>query len=319
MNVWKLRMAMLSTLALIIGFSTLLVTVILSVTGTFSITSLLFFVILINLIQWLVAPYVIESLYGVKEADPGKYRELYSILEKLSFKARMRKPKLMIAETPIPNAFAYGSPLSGPRVAVTRGLLNTLSAEEIEAVLGHELGHLKHRDVQLMMFASVLPSLFYILSRYFLFAGYDEERRGDVVAISLISLAAYYVLSLFTLYLSRLREYYADHFSVQVAPNPAEGARRLMNALAKIVTSTSRLKSSGLKLGVMGFKELLIADPDSAEVEAAALSSLRGVGEDVRRLLNKKITFSDRLMEMFSTHPNIVNRLKALSEYMSPG
>ena len=313
-NVWKLRTAMLGTLALIIGFSTLLITVLLSITGTFSLTSLLVFVITLNLAQWLVAPYIIEGLYGVKEADPESYRELHAMLESLSSKAGIRKPKLMIAETPVPNAFAYGSPLSGPRVAVTRGLLNNLSNEEIEAVLGHELGHLKHRDVQLMMFASVLPSLFYILSRYFFFAGYEEERRGDVIAISLISLAAYYVLSLFTLYLSRLREYYADFFSVQIAPNPREGSRRLMNALAKIVLSTSKLKTSGMKLGIMGFKELLIADPDSAETEASALSSTYGIDEGVRRLLKRKLTLAERLIELFSTHPNIVKRLKALEE-----
>lgn len=313
-NVWKLRAAMLGTLALIIGFSTLLITVILTITGAFSITSLLAFVVTINLAQWLIAPYIIEGIYRVKEADPERYRELHSVLERLSSKAGIRKPKLMIAETPVPNAFAYGSPLSGPRVAVTRGLLNSLNLEEIEAVLGHELGHLKHRDVQLMMFASVLPSLFYILSRYFLLTGYEEERRGDVVAISLISLVAYYVLSLFTLYLSRLREYYADLFSAQLAPNLGEGSRRLMNALAKIVTSTSKLKASGMKLGVMGFKELLIADPDSAEAEALALSSIHGIDESVRRLLNRKLTLADRLIELFSTHPNIVKRLKALEE-----
>jgi heat shock protein HtpX len=69
----------------------------------------------------------------------------------------------MIADIPIPNAFAYSSPIAGSRVAVTKGLLKSLDEEEIEAVVGHELGHLKHRDVQVMMFVSILPAVFYFI------------------------------------------------------------------------------------------------------------------------------------------------------------
>ncbi len=77
----------------------------------------------------------------------------------------------MLSQIPLPNAFAYGSPLTGSRVAVTQGLLTHLDEGEVEAVLGHELGHLKHRDVQVMMVVSFLPALFYYIGYSMMLSG----------------------------------------------------------------------------------------------------------------------------------------------------
>lgn len=321
MSMLKLRLAAIGTLAAIIGISTLALTVILELLGAASIMTIAMLAVGFNLVQWLVAPYIIDMLYGVKEADPGAYPKLHRMVESLSLRAGLPKPRLMIADLPIPNAFAYGSPLTGNRVAVTSGLLNVLEDEEIEAVLGHELGHLKHRDVQVMMFASVLPSIFYILGRSFLYTAYfsggrREERRGTTFVIGLVSLAIYFILSLFTLYLSRVREYYADSFSVGLMPDVRDGARRLMEALAKIVSHTGKLKASGVSLRVAGFKELFIADPDKAEADMAALARFSRDQELVQRVLRREVTLMDQVLELFSTHPNIVKRLRALEQYM---
>ena len=100
----------------------------------------------------------------------------------LSKKSGISTPQLMLAQIPLPNAFAYGSPLSGSRVAVTQGLLDNLNNGEVEAVLGHELGHLKHRDVQVMMVVSFLPALFYYIGYHLMlsgiFGGGDSKKGG---------------------------------------------------------------------------------------------------------------------------------------------
>ncbi|MEM1550408.1 MAG: M48 family metalloprotease, partial [Candidatus Bathyarchaeia archaeon] len=158
----KLRLAMLATLAIIIGISTLVITVILSYLGA-SLITIGVFVVIVNVFQWLIAPYIIDAIYRTRKVSRGERPELYEVLKRVSAKSGIKTPELRIADISIPNAFAYGSPLTGNRVAVTSGLLNTLSLDEVEAVIGHEVGHLKHRDVQIMMFVSLLPAIFYYI------------------------------------------------------------------------------------------------------------------------------------------------------------
>ena len=133
---------------------------ILQLIGAFNWTLIIFLVATFNIAQWLVAPYIIDALYRVKEISRKDNPKLYSMVERLSRASGIKMPKVMLANVPIPNAFAYGSPIAGTRVAVTKGLLEVLEDEEVEAVIGHELGHLKHRDVQIMMFVSMLPAIF---------------------------------------------------------------------------------------------------------------------------------------------------------------
>ena len=130
MNMWKLRASVLGTLAVIIGLSTLFFTVLLSLTGAFSIATLVIFVIVFNIIQWLLAPYIIDALYRAKEVSESDNPELCRMVKRLSEKSGIAKPKVMKADIPVPNAFAYGSPVAGSRVAVTTGLLKTLEPED---------------------------------------------------------------------------------------------------------------------------------------------------------------------------------------------
>ncbi|MEM2876229.1 MAG: zinc metalloprotease HtpX, partial [Candidatus Bathyarchaeia archaeon] len=262
MGMWRLRLSILGTLALIIGITTLVFAAVLSLIGALSIFTLLLLIIPFNVVQWLIAPYMIDALYRVKEVSPSEEPELHDIVERLSVKSGIKKPRVMEARIPIPNAFAYGSPIAGSRVAVTTGLLRTLDLDEVEAVLGHELGHLKHRDVQVMMFVSILPAIFYYLGWSLLWARYSsrEEKAGSAAALGLISIIVYWVLTLLTLHLSRLREYYADRHSVSVAN---EGARNLSEALAKITLHTSRFRKDMVN-GFSSFKALFISDPERA-------------------------------------------------------
>ena len=306
---------MLGTLAIIIGLSTLFFTAVLWWIGV-DLILMPIFVIVFNIIQWLIAPYIIDAIYRVREVSPSEKPQLHAMVDRLSQKSNLKKPRVMVARMPIPNAFAYGSPITGSRVAVTSELLNTLDEEEVEAVIGHELGHLKHRDVQIMMFVSILPSIFYYIGFSMLWSS-AYRRRDDgssgAAAIGIISILMYFILTLFTLYLSRLREYFADRHSASIVE---DGPRKLSEGLAKIVDSTHKLKRSRKNVGTMGsFKALFISDPDRVEADSAAISRAVGIRADqrlVENVLRKEVTALDRLAELFSTHPNIVKRLRAL-------
>lgn len=323
MGLWKLRLSIIGTLATLIGLSTLFFAIILHLGGLVNLASLsglsvlIGLVVAFNLLQWLMAPYMIDAMYRVREADRSQYGRLYAMLEGLCRKMKLKAPKLMIADLPVPNAFAYGSPLTGNRVAVTKALLRELEDEEVEAVIGHELGHLKHRDVQVMMLASVLPAIFYIIGYSLMWRsalGYGRERNsGLVVLVGLASMAIYWFLSLLVLHLSRLREYYADRRSATTVEG---GARKLSEALAKIVFSSGRARIRTGDQGFSAFKALFIEDPDKAPSDALLLSSYRARSDEelVRSILSRRITWADRIAELFSTHPNIVKRLRALQE-----
>jgi len=318
MNLWKLRISTFGTLAAIIGLSTLFFTIILSWTAAFNWITLGIFVVIFNLVQWLFAPYLIDAMYHAQEVSKSDDPELYGMVERLSQKSGIKMPKVMLAKMPVPNAFAYGSPIAGTRVAVTTELRKTLEAEEVEAVIGHELGHLKHRDVQVMMFVSLLPALFYWIGYSMLLsAGYGrrDERGGGAALIGMASILIYWILTLFTLHLSRVREYYADRHSATIVE---EGPRKLSEGLAKIVNSTGRMKRRRRDAGSLNsFKALFIADPDRAESDTVSIMQAGAYMADqrlVQEILSRKVTTLDMVAELFSSHPNIIKRLRALQE-----
>lgn len=316
MGLWRLRLSMIGTLAVIIGLSTLFFTVILTLIGNLNFMLIGILVVAFNILQWLIAPYIIDALYHIREIKKGDNPKLYSMVERLSVKSKIKMPKVMLARIPLPNAFAYGSPIAGTRVAVTTGLLKTLDDEEVEAVIGHELGHLKHRDVQIMMFVSILPAILYYIGYSLMlssmFSRSQREGGGAGILIGIIAMLLAWFLNLFTLYLSRLREYYADRHSASIVD---DGAIKLSEGLAKIVYASGRMKKYRREVSQFNaLKALFIADPDRADVDIVQLAHFSGDQRLVHELLKKEVTFTDKLMEIFSTHPNIVKRLKALQE-----
>ncbi len=322
LDLTKLRISMLGTLTIIIGISTAFFAVILGYLGLLNIFSLLVLASLFNIVQWLFAPYLINTLYRVKDVKEDESPKLYRMVKRLSAKSGVKMPGLGIANISLPNAFAYGSPVAGKRVVITQGLLDTLEDEEVEAVIGHELGHLKHRDVQIMMLVSFLPSLFYILGRSTMFSAYygryynERRRNGGMYIIGAISMLTYFVLMLFTLSLSRLREYYADSHSVSIVE---DGSRKLSEGLAKIAMKTRRMRIGNQKEAFMfnGFKSLFISDPDRAILDSSRIERYIKPSDQeiVGRLLNRRVSSTDTLLELFSTHPNITKRLKNLRLY----
>jgi heat shock protein HtpX len=123
-----------------------------------------------------------------------------------------------------------------------------------------------------------------------------------------------WILNMFILYLSRLREYYADRHSASVVEG---GSSKLSTGLAKIVNATKnmgRIKQETKNLSA--FKALFITDPERANVDSVEISKMSGANNQklVQDIMSKKLTTADRILEIFSTHPNIVKRLKALQE-----
>jgi heat shock protein HtpX len=308
---------MAGTVAVIIAVSTLGFSLLLSFFGVYDLYVLAAMVVIFNLAQWLFAPYIINGIYGVRPFEEGESPGLRSMVEELSERSGIATPKLMLSKIPIPNAFAYGSPLTGNHVAVTQGLLSELEAEEVEAVVGHELGHIKHRDVQVMMFISLLPSLFYMVARSTIYGRYynrDRRDSGGLAFLGSISMLVYFFLLMFNLNLSRLREYYADQHASEVV---RDGSRKLSEALAKISTSTYKIQRGyGRSMALSGFKTLFISDPDRAGRDAVEIHNMRYGGSDedlVRSVMDREVSTLSSFAELFSTHPNIVKRLRALN------
>ncbi len=258
-------------------------------------------VVVLNVAQWLLAPYLIGWIYKVKELKQDEKPELHQMVNDISRKSGIAVPKLMLANIPLPNAFAYGSPLSGTRVAVTQGLLDSLDSGEVEAVLGHELGHIKHHDVQVMMVASFLPALFYYIGYSMMlsgmFGGGQKKNSGGSNALIGIAFMAFsWVLTLFTLYLSRLREYYADRHSVSVVEN---GAEKLSTGLVTIVEESKRggqQKKEDQK-NQSSFRALFITDTNRASADSADLhaAQIRSKQDLLRDTLAKQPTKVDNV------------------------
>jgi heat shock protein HtpX len=307
-----LRVSMFAVWIAVVGTATLVLTALILYLGlpTIFIYGVFGFVVLIHILQWLFGPYIINAIYGVKLADEYEYGWLHQIVEQLSIRSGLRsKPKVMIANIDVPNAFAYGSPLTGPMVAVTRGLVGKMPREELEAVVAHEVGHLRHRDVVVMLMISLIPALIYYIgySLYYsgLFGSYGRRNGSSgagaiLVGIGLIVLS--FIFNLFVFFMSRLREYYAD---THAALNVQDGARKLQRALVRIMILAGRIKPTQ-RIRSDSLKMFFIVDPDVALDPRLDIDS---VIEELRQA--RPSTLSD----IFSTHPHPAKRIKHLDKF----
>ena len=163
--------------------------------------------------------------------------ELHGMIDRLCAMADMPKPRVAIADTPLPNAFATGRSPSHSAVCVTTGILQTLTAEELEAVLAHELSHVAHRDVLVMTVAASAGIVAGMLTRSAQFGGFSIGRSRDngagaigFVAVLVVSLVVYAISFLLLRLLSRYRELSADRAGAYLTQKPSA----LASALTKI-------------------------------------------------------------------------------------
>jgi len=295
--------------------------VIVAIGSYMGVGSVLLYIILavvFTFFQFLIGPAMVGWTMKVKLVSEKEEPELHQMVSELARQAKMPKPKVGISELSIPNAFAYGS--FDSRVAVTRGILNLLKKDELKAVLGHELSHIRHRDVVVMTMLAVVPLILYWIAMSIMWGGMGRDRRGNAgyaVLIGVMALVLYFIANLMVLYASRIREYYADLGSVRMGNKP----QHMATALYKLVYGNARLKDSPELKRVQGAKAFFINDPSRAWDEIRDLKSLDAdlsgtidSGELINLRQRKvKLGFADKLMEVSSTHPNMLKRIKHLS------
>ncbi len=266
------------------------------------------------LIQYMIGPKMVEWSMGVRYVTEQEQPSLHRMVAELARDARIPKPRVGIAKIPIPNAFAFGRWASDGRVCVTEGIMNLLNEKELRAVLGHEMSHLKHRDVAVITMISVIPLICWYIAWSFMFSGGRD--RGNNVLIGIAAFAVYLITNLLVLYVSRIREYYADEGAVRLGNSP----HYLASALYKLVYGSARVPKDSLKQ-VEGMKAFFASDPSRAGYDIRELSQidLDGSGTiDINELMALRtrpvrVKTSDRLMEMLSTHPNMLKRIQRLS------
>ena len=317
---WSLQLRMWLLVTLLFGIIYALIVVIgrsfLHV-GNFSFYLILSIVMMF--IQYMLGPKIVEWSMRVKYIKREENPRLFQIVESLSVRANIPMPRIGIAQIDIPNAFAFGRSIKDGRVCVTAGIINLLNEEELKAVLGHELSHLKNRDVLTITLLSVIPMIMYRIAWQFLFFGRRrDERGGNTMLIGLAAFAFYFLTNLLVLYASRIREYFADRGSVLLGNQP----KALASSLYKLAYGAARMDKESLKQ-TEGLKAFFINDPSkgrkevlelsqldldkSGTIDASELAALRGA--------NIRLNLGDRMMELLSTHPNMLKRIKKLSEY----
>jgi heat shock protein HtpX len=255
----------------------------------------------------------------VRYVKREEYPYLYQMVDNLAMRAEIPVPRVCVAQISLPNAFAFGRSTRDGRVCVTEGILRLLNEDELRAVLGHELSHLKNRDVLTITLLSVIPMVMYRIAWQFLFFGRRRDERGQSTAlIGLVAFIFYFITNLLVLYASRIREYFADKGSVLLGNQPSE----LASSLYKLVYGSARMDKDSLK-EVEGLKAFFLNDPSRALNEIKELRQLdldkSGTIDtaelEVLRNKNIRLSFGDRVLELLSTHPNMLKRIKQLSEY----
>ena len=235
----------------------------------------------------------LSSMHG-RVVSPEQAPELHQMVDRLCALANMPKPKVAIADTDLPNAFATGRNQQHAVVCVTTGILRRLSEPELEAVLSHELSHVAHRDVAVMTIASFLGILAGMVVRSSIYAGAwggggwgrsnnRDNNAGAVILLVVLASAVVYALSfLLTRLLSRYRELSADRSGAILIGRPS----LLASALVKITGDMSRIPT----------RDLRAAEPLNAFFFAPAAAP--------------GFSFST----LFATHPPLERRLDQLAE-----
>jgi heat shock protein HtpX len=237
-------------------------------------------------VQYFFSDKMVLMSMGARVVSPAEEPELHAMLERLSALADLPTPRLAIMDTDMPNAFATGRNPSHSIVAVTRGLQRRLSPPEVEAVVAHELSHVKNRDVAVMtlasFFATVASLIIQNAYRIRMYGGMrrrDDRNGGSWVLVWLASMVVWLISYFLIRALSRYREYAADRGAAVLTAAPGQ----MMSALMKISGAMDRIPSQDLRQAE-GLNAFFI------------VPALRG----------------ESLMELLSTHPSLERRLAQL-------
>jgi heat shock protein HtpX len=214
--------------------------------------------------------------------DPDEYPDLHRMVERLAGEAGIPKPRVAVMQSPVPNAFATGRSPKHAVVAVTDSIMRVLSPGELEAVLAHELSHVKNRDVLTLTLASFLAMLAALIMNNFLFAAmFSRNRESPWIIAGIVAIIVYFVSQLLILALSRYREFAADRGSAYITGRP----RDLISALQKISNKMDYI-------------------PPQAKQQVESANAFFIIPALSGRTL----------MELFSTHPPLEKRIANLEQ-----
>jgi heat shock protein HtpX len=205
---------------------------------------------------------------GAHEVTPEEAPQLHAMIDRLCVQANIPKPRVAIAQTPMPNAFAVGRSPKSATVCATTGILQLLEPAELEAVLGHEITHVINRDVVVMTIASFFASIAAFITQFgFLFGGgfgggnRDNNNNNGFFIVILVSAAVYVVSFLLLQALSRYREFAADRGSAIITGRPSA----LISALMKISGTMQRIPQRDLRAASSELAAFYIFPPKAKE------------------------------------------------------
>lgn len=237
--------------------------------------------------QWYFSDSLALKSMNAKIVEPAQAPELHAMIDRLCALADMPKPRVAIAVTDLPNAFATGRSPNHSAVCVTTGIMKRLDADELEGVLAHELSHVANRDVTVMTVASSIGLLAGFITRWGMYAGNMFGSRNDknnglvFLVVFLVSMVVYAVSFVLTRSLSRYRELSADRSGAYMTGRPS----KLSSALVKISGEMARIPNRDLR-------------------EAQAMSAFF-----FAPAINR-----ESVGAMFSTHPPLQQRLDQLAQ-----
>jgi heat shock protein HtpX len=213
---------------------------------------------------------------GAKEVSPQQAPELHAIIERLCIQANLPKPRVAVALTPMPNAFALGRSQKSATVCATTGIMDLLTPGELEAVLGHEITHVLNRDVVVMTVASFFASIAAFITQWgFLFGGGfggnrdNNNNNNGFIFVILISAAVYVISFLLLQALSRYREFAADRGSAILTGRPSA----LIMALRKIDSGMAQIPTRDLRAAPGELAAFYIFPPKAKQAVATLFST----------------------------------------------
>jgi heat shock protein HtpX len=238
------------------------------------------------LVQFFFSDRLVLWSMGARVVTPQQEPKLHAMVDRLVAAAGIPKPKVAVANMDLPNAFATGRSPSAAVVCVTSGIMRRLTDEELEAVLGHELMHVKNRDVMVITLASFFATVASMLTQMLFWMGLFGGGRRDrdngasyIMLAYLVSILVYFIANLLILALSRYREYAADRGGSILTGMPS----RLASALSKISGAVARIPTDDLRK-VEGANAFFIVSALKADSIATLFSSHPPVHKRIERL-----------------------------------
>lgn len=239
-----------------------------------------------NVFAWWNSDRMVLSMYGAHEVDRNSAPELYNLVAELASRAQLPMPRVFLMDEAQPNAFATGRNPDNAAVAVTVGLTQQLSREELAGVIAHELAHIRNHDTLLMTVTATIAGAIGMIAQFgMFFGGHRDNNSGPgLIGSILMMILAPFAAMLVQMAISRTREYAADDLGARICGNPMW----LASALSRIENAAHQVPNYD-------------AERNPATAHMFIVNPLTGQGMD----------------NLFATHPSTANRIAALQQLAS--